>query len=204
MYMLLRATAFKRGSEGIPAAERIHEALFVFWRRRRLEGGDFEIKTDGCHSPSLALALEAAVGSGEVVHGRKGDLDTYSLTETGIAAAKGAWDAADLMERVDASMVKYQVTDINYRELISFLYGSFPDTWTDPSMRAKAKEWGFEAACSMHDRAKVSIGNGARMAGTDYESFMMAFSAAGYVMCKSTDEEMEKNLDGILGRNNGG
>ncbi|MDA7996969.1 MAG: UPF0175 family protein, partial [Nitrosopumilus sp.] len=75
------------------------------------------------------------------------------------------------------------------------LYGSFPDTWTDPSMKAKAKEWGFEAACSMYDRSKVSIGAGARMAGMDYEEFMWAFGAAGYVMCKTTGEELDRFID---------
>ena len=195
MYLLLRATEFKPDSGRIPAAERIHEALFVFWRRRRLPAGDFVIKKDGCHSPSLALALEEAVESGEIELGAAGALDTYSLTERGISAAGEAWDAADLMERVDASMAKYQVTDIDYKELVPFLYGSFPDTWTDPSMKAKAKEWGFEAACSMYDRSKVSIGGGARMAGMDYEEFMWAFGAAGYVMCKTTGEELDRFID---------
>ncbi|MDA7999490.1 MAG: hypothetical protein MPI82_06515 [Nitrosopumilus sp.] len=202
MYMLLRATAFRRGSEGIPAAERIHEALFVFWRRRRLPGGDFEIKKDGCYSPSLALALEEAVRSGEVAHEVVGGLDAYSLTERGIAAAKGPWDAAELRERVDASMAKYKMTDINYKELVSFLYGSFPDTWKDPPMKSKAKEWGFEAACSMYDRAKVSIGGGARMSYMDYEEFIWAFAAAGYTTFKTTVEELDRFIDELHERNN--
>ena len=195
MYMLLRATAFRRGSEGIPAAERIHEALFVFWRRRRLEGGDFEIKTDGCHSPSLALALEAAVSSGEVTHDQEGGLDRYSLTDSGLAAARGAWDAADLAEQADASLVKYQVAGIGHKELVSFLYGEFPETWTDPGMKKKAGEWRFEAAYSMHDRGKVPIGCGARMSGMDYEGFMRAYAAAGYVTFKTTAEDLDGFVD---------
>ena len=75
MYMLLRATAFKRGSEGIPAAERIHEALCVFEGGRKVEGGDFESKTVGCDSPSLALALEAVVSAGDVTQEQEGGLD---------------------------------------------------------------------------------------------------------------------------------
>ncbi|CAI9832772.1 MAG: hypothetical protein MPJ05_08550 [Nitrosopumilus sp.] len=202
MYLLLRAPEFERGSERITKAERIHESLFVFRRTRRLPAGDLVIKKDGCHSPSLDLALKEAVESGEVTHERDGGLDRYSLTDKGIGAAVDAWDAADLTERVDASMSKDQVADINYRELVSFLYGEFPDTWVDPAMKEKALEWGFEAACLMHDRAKVSIGCGARMAGMDYESFMKAFMAAGYVMCKGTDEEMEKFVDELIERNN--
>ena len=62
-------------------------------------------------------------------------------------------------------------------------------------MREKAKDWGFEAACSMHDRAKVSIGSGARMACMDYESFMRALMAAGYMKCEGTVEDLDRFLD---------
>ncbi|CAI9832778.1 hypothetical protein IBTHAUMO2_990010 [Nitrosopumilaceae archaeon] len=198
MYMLLRSTEFNPNTERIMRAERIHEALFVFRSIRRLPPGDFEIKRDGCYSPSLALALEEAVESGEVIHGTEGGLDTYLLTERGITAAHDAWDAADIYERADASDAKYTVSGITDRELVSFLYAEFPETWTDPAMKARAKEWGFQAACSMHDRGKVSITTGSWMAGMDYEGFMKAFMAAGYVMCKRSAEEMQKNVDGVI------
>ncbi|MDA7943688.1 MAG: hypothetical protein MPJ06_06760 [Nitrosopumilus sp.] len=201
MYLLLRAPDFKRGSEGIPAAERIHEALFVFRRTRRLPPGDLVIKKDGCHSPSLDLALKEAVESGEVTHERDGNVERYSLTDRGLAESKAAWDAAERLERIEAVEAKYYVNEITDRELVSFLYGKFPDTWTDPAMKKKGLAWGFEAACSMYDRAKVSIGGGARMAGMSYEGFMKAFMAAGYVMCKGTEEELEKFVDELHQRN---
>ncbi|MDA7941442.1 MAG: hypothetical protein MPJ02_04110 [Nitrosopumilus sp.] len=195
MYLLLRAPDFMRDSEEIPKTERIHEALYLFRRTRRLPAGDLVIKKDGCYSPSLALALEEAVESGEVAREAAGGVERYSLTDRGIAASKGAWDAAGDMGRLDAIVIKYKMTGIDRKELVSFLYGEFPETWTDPAMREKAKEWGFKAACSMYDRAKVSIGGGARMAGMDYEGFMRAYAAAGYVVCKSTAEDLDRFLD---------
>ncbi|CAI9831613.1 hypothetical protein IBTHAUMO2_320039 [Nitrosopumilaceae archaeon] len=179
MYLLLRATEFERGSERITRAERIHEALFVLWSRRGLAAGDFEIKRDGCRSPSLAHALEEAVRSGEVVHETDAGLDTYSLTDSGIAAAGEAWDAAGIDERADASEAKYAVSGISGRELASFLYAAFPEVWNDPAARAEAARGGFDAACSMYDKGKITISRAASMAGMGYEEFMRAFQATG-------------------------
>ncbi|MDA7999489.1 MAG: hypothetical protein MPI82_06510 [Nitrosopumilus sp.] len=202
MYLLLRAPDFKRGSEGIPAVERIHEALYLFRSTRRLPPGDLVIKKDGCHSPSLDMALKEAVESGEVVRETVGGIERYSLTDRGLAESRGPWDAAEENERIEAVEAKYYVNEITDRELVAFLYAEFPETWTDPDMKKKAREWGFEAACSMYDRAKVSITTGSWMAGMDYEGFMKAFMAAGYVMCKGTEEELEKFVDDLIKRNN--
>ncbi|CAI9832770.1 MAG: hypothetical protein MPJ05_08540 [Nitrosopumilus sp.] len=202
MYLLLRAPEGLIHSEEISKTERIHEALFVFRRTRRLPPGDLVIKKDGCHSPSLDMALKEAVESGEVVRKMEGGVERYSLTDRGLAESKGPWDAAERLERIEAVEAKYYVNDITDRELVSFLYGKFPDTWTDPAMKKKGLAWGFEAACSMYDRAKVSIGGGARMAGMDYESFMRALMAAGYMKCNKSAEEMQKNVDEIINHSN--
>ncbi|CAI9831879.1 hypothetical protein IBTHAUMO2_460002 [Nitrosopumilaceae archaeon] len=194
MYLLLRAPDGPMDSEEIPKVERIHEALFVFRRARRLPPGDFVIKKDGCRSTSLDLALKDAVESGEVKHDPEGGLDTYSLTERGIAAAKEPWDASDLIEQADASTAKDQVADIDHKELVSFLYAEFPKTWTDPDMKKKAAEWGFEAACSMHRRGKVSITTASWMSGMDYEGFMRAYAAAGNISCPGTVEDIRRDL----------
>ncbi|MDA7991297.1 MAG: hypothetical protein MPK30_09415 [Gammaproteobacteria bacterium] len=199
MYLLLRAPEFEPDSERIHAVERIHESLFVFRSVRRMPVGDFEIKKDGCHSPSLALALEESVRSGEVLHEKIGDLDRYSLTAEGVTAAGGPWGAADPLEREEAVETKDQIGGTSYRELVSFLYAEFPETWMDPAMKKKAKEWGPEAACSMYDRAKVSISSAARMHGTTYEGFMRAYAAAGYVTFKTTAEEIDGDLDELDG-----
>ncbi|MDA7942850.1 MAG: hypothetical protein MPJ06_02410 [Nitrosopumilus sp.] len=202
MYLLLRAPEFRRGLEGIPAAERIHEALFVFRSIRRLPAGDLVIKKDGCYSPSLDLALKEAVESGEVVRETAGGVERYSLTDGGLAESRGPWDAAEEDERIEAAEAKDQVNEITDRELVSFLYAEFPETWTDPDMKKKAREWGFEAACSMYDRAKVSITTGSWMAGMDYEGFMKALMAGGYMKCRESAEEMRKNVDEIINHSN--
>ena len=109
MYLLLRAPEFKRDSEEIPKTERIHEALYVFRRTRRLPAGDLVIKKDGCHSPSLELALKEAVESGEVVRETAGGVERYFLTDMGLAESRGPWDAAEEDERIETVEAKDQV-----------------------------------------------------------------------------------------------
>ncbi|MDA7943334.1 MAG: hypothetical protein MPJ06_04920 [Nitrosopumilus sp.] len=181
MYMLLRATDFQNNTDEIPKAVRIHEAFYIFKNFRRGYEGDFEIKKDGCHSPSLERALEEAVERGEVVRDES-KVDSYSLTAKGLVAAEGPWRAAELMERVYASDAKDKVIGISDRELIAYLYGDFPETWTDPEMKTKAREWGFDAACTMYEKVKITITEGARMSGMAYADFMFAYCATGRAM----------------------
>ncbi|CAI9831882.1 hypothetical protein IBTHAUMO2_460005 [Nitrosopumilaceae archaeon] len=199
MYLLLRAPDQLIDSEKIPRAERIHEALFVFKSTLRLPPGDLVIKKDGCHSPSLDLALKYAVESGGVRREEVGGVGRYWLTERGLAESRGPWDAAEQDERIEAVEAKYQVNDITDEELVSFLYAEFPETWTDPQVRAEAMEWGLEAACSMYDRAKVSLTTGSWMAGISYGEFMEAFAVSGYVTFKGTAEDIQRDLKAIDG-----
>ncbi|MDA7952927.1 MAG: UPF0175 family protein [Nitrosopumilus sp.] len=193
MYMLLRATEHNRDTDPVAPAERIHEALYILGDIRRVSTGHFEIKRDGCHSPSLERALGEAVESGEVVRDESG-VGAYSLTARGLEAAEGTWGAANVIERADASDAKYKVINITDRELVSYLYGDFPETWTDPDTKAMAREWGFDAACTMYEKTKISISEGARMSGMAYAEFMWAYCATGRPMSSVTAEEMERDL----------
>ncbi|MDA7941522.1 MAG: hypothetical protein MPJ06_04930 [Nitrosopumilus sp.] len=196
MYMLLRATEYNRDTDPITPTERIHEAFYVFKHAKRGYEGDFEIKKDGCHSPSLERAIEEAVGSGEVVRDEF-KAGAYWLTPSGIEAAEGPWRAAGLLERTFASDAKDKMTGISDRELIAYLYGYFPRAWTDPGMRTKAGEWGFDAACTLYERAKITITEGARMSGMAYAEFMWAYSATGRPLCTETTDDINRELGRI-------
>ena len=196
MYMLLRATEYNRDMDPVTPTERNHEAFYVFKHVRTGYEGDFEIKKDGCHSPSLERALEEAVESGEVIRDEF-KAGTYWLTPSGIEAAEEPWRAAELLAKTFASDAKEKMTGISDRELIAYLYGYFPKAWTDPEMGAKAKEWGFDAACTMYERVKISITEGARMSGMAYADFMSAYSATGRPLCTETMEDINRELDKI-------
>ena len=181
MYMLLRATDFQNNTDAIPKAERIHEAFYVFKHVRSGYEGDFEIRRDGCHSPSLERALGEAVECGEVVRDESG-VGTCHLTARGLKSAEEPWRAAELMERIYASDAKDKMTGISDRELIAYLYGDFPDTWTDPETKAMAGEWGFDAAWTLYERAQITITEGARRSGSAYADYMFAYCATGRAM----------------------
>jgi|SRR5581483_11516498 len=95
-----------------------------------------------------------------------------TLTEKGVLIAKKVWESASAEEKARVSNIKRFMNEMDFHELIAFIYSSFPETTTNSDVVGEFQKTRLDAAVRLLQRDMVSLERAATIAGKSLEELM--------------------------------
>lgn len=167
-------------NQPIPGKLWLQKELFLIAKNipKLQEEIDYSPHLKGPFSESIDEALEDLQKTDVLVIRGKydGDID---LSNTGKELAvkiksEIPSDVAKMMEDI-----KYFLNDLSEKELLAYIYFSFPEMTEESVLFEKIKDSRYQIALSLYSKGKISIGKASEIAGVSQEEFMRELKKRG-------------------------
>ncbi|MDA7958983.1 MAG: hypothetical protein MPI95_07880 [Nitrosopumilus sp.] len=164
MYMLLYAPVDgSKFNVPVPGTEHLHKQLFVL--SKELPGGaiGFENCPTGPYSPRLSCVKDCCIEVDSTI--RMLDGGRLQLTDKGLNAARVVWDSEPDLIREHVIGIKEFMNDMEYREMMFYIYSTFPETMEGSSLLGDYERNRVDVACSLFVKEKATLSLAASVAG---------------------------------------
>ncbi|MDA7952543.1 MAG: UPF0175 family protein [Nitrosopumilus sp.] len=190
LYMVLYAPVGGGFNTPVPGKTSLHKQVFLLGEDGIERSPKFEKDKFGPFSRELADLLDAGILAKEIVHGE----GVIKLTEKGVETAKVFWDQATDREREYVLETKEIINDMEYWEMISYIYSSFPEYAAGADAYGEYTERRVDSACSLFQKKKVSLERASEIAGMRRWDFEEILYKRGIPLHAFGPEEMRHNL----------
>ena len=190
LYMVLYAPAGAGFNAPVPGRASLHMQVFLLGEDGIDKSPEFEKGEIGPFSRELDALLDAGILAKEVI--REGDM--IRLAGEGAATARVFWDQATDREREYVLETKGIINDMEYWEMISYVYSSFPEYAGGTDAYEEYMERRVDSACSLFQKKKVSLEKASEIAGMRMWDFEEVLCRSGIPLHAFGADEMRHNL----------
>ncbi|NIP62206.1 MAG: hypothetical protein GWN01_16195 [Nitrosopumilaceae archaeon] len=198
LYLILFAPGYtKKFNEPIRGNTWLQKQVHVLSKTIKNLGYEFDEHNFGAFSAPLGIVQIQNKSSGLIE--QPPEDGPIRLTEKGLNAAKKIWQKTSFNERNVISQIKEFFNDMNYWELISFSYSTFPETTLKSEIRTDFQKHRINAAINLFKRKKLSLSKAIKVAGISEEEFVKLLKKRGISPYSLDEETYKKSLDIIEG-----